>query len=279
VDPDRFHPFRLGQRFWTNREATLAILSSERSAPLERGGDVKFSKEFFDLQIRLAGRVVELSGMPMERALLDYTNLYVRFGLGRDFDAGHPNWIAFVTGFLRSPDRADWTYQYFLSRDHPAGPPSVVATFGCFSYAHEQSERIRLHFENVEPDGRAPLGVERIAARMTELRALFEHARHSQHGIQCAAGVSWLYNLPAYRRLFPETYLATAKIAGRRFRNMPLWGQFLDRHGGVRPDAAAAFLARLSRLSDMEHLPDCFPFQPLAVEAPLSDFYKFHGID
>src|SRR5437762_12947603 len=100
--------------------STLAKLSSERRAPLacERGGDVTFSKEFFDLQIRFACRVAELSGIALEQALLDYTNLYVRFGLGRDFDAGHPIWIDFVTGFLRSEDRAEWTYRFFLSHDH-----------------------------------------------------------------------------------------------------------------------------------------------------------------
>ncbi len=93
------------------------------------------------------------------------------------------------------------------------------------------------------------------------------------------AGVSWLYNVPAYRRLFPQTYLATAKIAGQRFRNMPLWGQFLDRHGAVRANLAAVFLERLARLDSMEHPVECFPFQPLAVEAPLADFYAFHRID
>ena len=239
---------------------------------------MKFSKEFFDLQIRFAARAAELSGMALEQALLDYTNLYVRFGLGRDFDAAHPIWIDFVRGFLRAADRAEWTYDYFLARDHHPGPPSVVATFGCFSYAREQPERIRLHFENVQTDGRAPLSVDCIAARRAELRALFEHVKCTQQGVEAAAGVSWLYNLPAYRRLFPETYLATARIA-RRFRNMPLWGQFIDRHGTVKAAAATVFLDRLSRQSDMEHLAQCFPLQPLAVEAPLPEFYRFHGLD
>jgi hypothetical protein len=29
----------------------------------------------------------------------------------------------------------------------------------------------------------------------------------------------------------------------------------------------------------MENLAQCFPLQPLAVEAPLADFYEFHRID
>ena len=240
---------------------------------------MKFSQEFFDLQVRFAERVAELSGMALEQALLDYTNLYVRFGLGRDFDAGHPLWIDFLTGFSRTADRAEWTYLFFRSRDDQPEPPSVVATFGCFSYARAEHERIRLHFEDVEANGQAPLGIERIASRQAELRALFEHVKRTQQGAQRAAGISWLYNLPAYRRLFPDTYLATAQIAGQRFRNMPLWGQFIDRHGSVRAPSAAVFLDRLSRQAGMERLAECFPLQALAVEAPLPDFYKYHGID
>ena len=45
-----------------------------------------FGKDFFDLQISFAEAVRDLSGEPLESTLLDYTNLYVRLGLGRDFD-------------------------------------------------------------------------------------------------------------------------------------------------------------------------------------------------
>ena len=36
-----------------------------------------------DLQVEFARIVAERTGIPLGRALLDYTNLYVRFGLGR----------------------------------------------------------------------------------------------------------------------------------------------------------------------------------------------------
>ncbi|MBS0220055.1 MAG: hypothetical protein JSR91_04855 [Proteobacteria bacterium] len=45
----------------------------------------------------------------------------------------------------------------------------------------------------------------------------------------------------------------------------------------VRP-AAALFLDRLARQRSMDDLVQCFPLQPLAVEAPLSDFHAFHGV-
>ena len=101
----------------------------------------------------------------------------------------------------------------------------------------------------------------------------------TQPGVERAAGVSWLYNLPAYRRLFPAPYLTTAEIAPQRFRNMPLRGQFLDRQGTVRRAAATVLLDRLSRQTDMAQIAGCFPLQPLAVEAPLAEFYRFYGID
>jgi hypothetical protein len=44
-----------------------------------------YAKAFFDLQLQFAHKVTELSGLPLPRVLLEYTNLYIRFGLGRDF--------------------------------------------------------------------------------------------------------------------------------------------------------------------------------------------------
>ena len=91
-------------------------------------------------------------------------------------------------------------------------------------------------------------------------------------------GASWLYNLAAYRQLFPGSYLAAARPIKRRFRHMPLWGQFVNRDGAVREDRARPFRARLGRQSSLQDLDDCFPFQVLALEAPVSAFYHFYGV-
>lgn len=238
---------------------------------------MKFDEAFFDLQIRFARRVAALSGLPLERALLDYTNLYVRFALGRDFDPGHPVWQDYVAGAAGAADLTDWTWRFFLTRPR-AEPPGLIMTSGCFSYARAAGGYARLHFEDAERDGRSPLHADRQAARLAELRALLEHLRRTQPDVHRLAGVSWLYNLAAYRRLFPGTYLATSKVAGQRFRNMPLWGQFLDRHGAIRKDAAGLLLERVARQPALDGLVLCFPLQPLAVEAPLSDFLVFHGL-
>lgn len=237
-----------------------------------------YAKAFFDLQLEFADTVTRLSGLPLTRVLLEYTNLYIRFALGRDFDPAHSIWREYLTGLRQARDMREWTYAFYLTRsDAMAGPP-VVATFGCFAYAQPSTERIRLHFQNAETDGRAPLAIERVGARRTELAALLEHVKRTRRQPLRVAGVSWLYNLEAYRRLFPTSYLATAHAVPHRFQGMPLWGQFLDRHGAVKEAMSSQFLERLARQSSLDGLDRCFPLQALAVEAPAADFYDFYGI-
>lgn len=243
-----------------------------------RGGNgAIYAKGFFDLQLHFAHRVAVLSGLPLARVLLEYTNLYVRFGLGRDFNQAHPIWQEYLAGVRDTDDTREWTYRFYLKQPEALAAPAVVATFGCFSYARLSADRIRLHFRNAEGDGRSPLGIERLGHRIADLAALFTHVKRTLSEPLQAVGASWLYNLDSYRRLFPAPYLASARVFERRFQRMPLWGQFLDRHGEIREGMTREFLGRLDRQSNVESLDQCFPLQVLAVEAPAREFYDFYG--
>jgi hypothetical protein len=236
-----------------------------------------YGREFFGLQLHFAARAAALSGMPLARALLDCTNLYIRFGLGRDFDAADPTWQAYLSGLEGSPDLLDWTCGFYEARAAHDRPPLTVATVGCFSYARLGPGSLRLHFRNAEETDGSPLGAGRRDRRTEELRALFARIDQDEPAASRVAGTSWLYNLEAYRRLFPPSYLATAMAVDARLRHMPLWGQFLDRHGAVRQRMAVPFLHRLSSLQNPQGLAACFPFQALALEAPVSVFRDFYG--
>ena len=242
-----------------------------RSAPL-------YAKAFFDLQLQFADRVTVLSGLPLAQALLEYTNLYARLGLGRDFDPAHPIWCEYVAGLHDADDHREWTYRFYVTRGEAVGPPGVVAAFGCFVYARLGDDRIRLHFHNAEPQGHSPLALERVGQRLADLAALFRHVKRTARQPLRVVGASWLYNLAAYRRLFPPSYVETARVMGRRFQSMPLWGQFLDRSGAVKEGVARPFLESLARRSSLEELDQCFPFQVLRVEAPAHEFYDFYRI-
>ena len=237
-----------------------------------------YAKPLFDLQIEFAETVSALSGLPLTRTLLEYTNFYIRFGFGRTFDQTHPSWQEYLAGLHDVNDPREWTYDFYVRRPDTMAAPAVVATFGCFSYAQSSRDRLRLHFHNAETDGRSPLAMERRDRRLADLAALFAHVKHTVREPLRVVGASWLYNLGAYRRLFPESCLATAQVIRDRFRHMPLWGQFVNRHGDVREGMARQFRERLGRQSSLQGLDQCFPFQVLSVEAPVDEFYRFHGV-
>jgi hypothetical protein len=237
-----------------------------------------YAKDFFELQLEFARSVSALSGLPLARTVLDYTNFYIRFGLGRGFDPAHPEWQAYLAGLRDGEDGQEWTYRFYAARPRPVAPPRLIATFGCFSYAWLGSDRLRLHFHDADEDGRSPLAPDRHDRRRSELAALFASAKRSAGHSFRVIGASWLYNTAAYRRLFPPGYLATAHVIHGRFRHMPLWGQFVRRDGNVRKDVAREFRGRLRRQTSLHDLDVCFPLQVLALEAPASDFYAFYDI-
>ncbi|WP_437562294.1 hypothetical protein [Sorangium sp. So ce542] len=237
-----------------------------------------FAREFFDLQFAFAETAAALSGISLELALLKYTNLYVRFGLGRDFDSEHELWRAYAAGLKTAADGREWTYRYYLRDAEANTSPAVLATVGCFSYAVVDSNVVRLHFRNTDPEGCSPLSASRYGQRRAELTELFARIKSELAQELVVAGISWLYNLNAYRRLFPPDYTASACVVHGLYRSMPLWGQFLHYGGGVKTTMARSFLEAIAKRRSIADLGDCFPFPVLTVEAPIRSLYAFYGV-
>ncbi|MBQ2647030.1 hypothetical protein [Achromobacter dolens] len=240
---------------------------------------MEYGKAFFDLQLRFAQAARALAGISLERAVMDYTNVYIRFGLGRDFDARHAAWREYADGLVAAPDIGDWTYRHYLrlGADRP-GVDTSGAVSGCFSYVMQDAATVRLHFRNAEPAPASPLSGSRLPLRIDELRSLFHAIRRDRPAARRVAGTSWLYNLPAYRRCFPADYVGSLRLAGDRFRNVSLWGQFLRRDGALRAQAVREFEAGWARAGDVRDLAACFPLRALAAEAPIAAFYRHYGI-
>jgi hypothetical protein len=236
------------------------------------------AREFFDLQFTFAERVSALSGMPLTRALFEYTNLYVRFGLGRAFDPRHDAWRAYVNGLQIAADGREWTYRFYLRDAEASTAPATIATFGCFSYALQGDNVLRLHFRNAEPAGRSPLGASCGERRHAELKELFTHLKSEGFRDLRVAGISWLYNLHAYRRLFPPAYTTSPRVLHGLFRSMPLWGQLLNHRGKVKPDMRESLLNAIARQRSLEGIDNCFPFQVLRVEGAVEMLYEFYGV-
>src|SRR4051794_11885201 len=158
---------------------------------------------WFALQLTFAERAASLTGLPFEEAVLRYTNIYRRAGLGQSRDLGHPSWQAYLRGLRVAADQAAWTAEY--CRFHAE---SVSAEFfGCFHYDYlAETRKVRLHFANNDDSGAGPLSRERLPLRRAELRALFAEIACAHPDVLPVRGVSWLHGIAAYRRLYPPEY-------------------------------------------------------------------------
>ena len=239
---------------------------------------MNYPRRFFEINLRFAQKVAEVAGQPLDSALLHYTNLYIRFGLGWDLSAANPVWQEYVDGLRQAEDEVEWTYQFYLTRPQSTAPQAVDWPFGCFSYTLVDGSRIRLHFHNNEPPEHSPLSKDRMSHRRAELKRMFAHIKQEVNAPTSVIGASWLYNLKAYCRLFPPSYLATAQVGGHDFPYLPLWGQFIDHRGHVKEDLAAQFLECLDRQHDLCGLEKSFPFQVLHLESSVQEFYQFYGV-
>jgi hypothetical protein len=90
-------------------------------------------------------------------------------------------------------------------------------------------------------------------------------------------GGSWLYNLDAYRRLFPPEYVHTARPISDEFPFLALWGQFLMHYGHLREPGTASFLACLQQQTTLAGLTQCFAYQVLRPICAIDHFYRFYA--
>lgn len=235
-------------------------------------------RDYFDAQLRFAGILAERTGAPLADACLSYTNLHRRFGLGRpDPDAPSPEWTRYAAGLQRcaaAPERLAWTVAFFIQC---SPEPIHNRRFGCFSYEFMASHQaVRIHFGNRDSDdGIGPLARAKIDRRRSELREMFAYIREHHPDAQTVIGGSWLYNLEAYRRLFPPAYAASTFEPERvRLDGTSSWGQLLDFMGAVKPAVRDSVLANIA-VVDVAAPWTAFPLPALGAQGDMVSFHQF----
>jgi hypothetical protein len=226
-----------------------------------------YSVEFFDLQLRFATKVAELSGLPFIHTVGSHTNIYVRLAMGPQFDSANPAWLEYISTLATVRDPAAWTHEVHLQRAHLRAGPEAAAAVGCFSYALLGPNRARLHFHPGYQLSDSPLSFANQRLRRRELTELLSKLASFCPDI-AVVGASWLYNLDSYRRLFPLPYLDSLKPIEPPYRRMPLWGQLLHRDRSVRTGAAQRFRSQLAQVATLEQLSSCFPLPVLSAAVP-----------
>jgi hypothetical protein len=257
-------------------------MADHRAEPMDRRSarepsSKPLTPDYFDLQLKFAQVVSELTSAVLAHTVFTHTNFFMRlsFGAGHELDEQLPAWREFVDGLLVAPDRAAFAYNTYLNA--PPERPSLATRFGCFSVdAVGDDGVVRLHFSNRETAGTSPLSAVRVANRHHELRTLFAHVQRAYPHARTVRGNSWLYHFESYRRLFPAVFGASRSVLRHSavIQGSSRWGQFLDRNGRVAGDVKANFLANLSKV-DADHLCDAFPIPTYRTEAPVTEFNRF----
>ncbi|HWA60292.1 MAG TPA: hypothetical protein VG939_02910 [Caulobacteraceae bacterium] len=238
-------------------------------------------RDYFEVQLLFAEALALRSRRALPETCLAFTNLHRRFGLGRiDGEAPCAAWTRYAEGLERcgsGDERLEWTVAFFADA---APEASTTRRFGCFSYElMDGGQVVRIHFSNRDSDdGRGPLVRGKADRRRSELGEMFAFVRAHHADARAVRGGSWLYNLEAYRRLFPPEYAASVAEPGRvRLDGTSSWGQLLDFTGQVKPDVRAALLANLVTL-DPDAPWTAFPLRALAAQAPIEGFWRFYGV-
>ena len=242
----------------------------------QRRQEAERLRGYFDVQLRFAETLADRTSRPLADACLEFTNLHRRLGLGRA-DPGAPSagWTRYAAGLERQ-DRLEWTLDFFADI-----PPQESGTrrFGCFSYELlNPGDVVRIHFSNRDSaDGRGPLARAKADRRISELREMFGHIHAHHPDAKTVRGGSWLYNLEAYRRLFPPEYAAsTFEPEQVRLDGTSSWGQLLDFRGLVKPAVRQALLDNIASV-DIAAAWTAFPMRALGAEGEIERFYRFYS--
>ena len=233
---------------------------------------IDLSPAFFDLQLRFADQIARVSNLSFEEALFSFTNTYFQC-LSQPFDPTYLAWQVYLEELRRTPDKASWTFTFYENRREAAAP----SAYSCFQYVYLADKQvIRLHFTNVDSSGHGPLSKERRTTRLHELKTLFAEVKTQYPDAQRVEGASWLYNIEAYKRLFPSKYTHAMERRDEEFQYLALWGQFLLRDGCVRQAYVNFFLSCCSQQQTFEGVIRCFPYQVLAPSCSITSFYEFY---
>ena len=240
---------------------------------------MRYPRSFFALQFAFAQRIATRFSLPLTDALRHYTTFAVSLKVEN-------SWDSFAQAFVLANDPLELTYQIYA--DHSANEPIPKPDdtlflgrplFGCFYYAVRDTTIINPHFINNDLPEMRPLSQARQSARHDELRRMFVHIRETIPTATTVSGNSWLYNLPAYTRLFPPHYTHNmVENPDGVLNQMVLWYQCYDRFWEVKPTIAETLLRRVEQASAFSELRLCFPYQRFRTRAPIADFYEFYAI-
>ena len=235
-------------------------------------------EDYFALQLAFAQQYAAAAQVSWASAIARCTNLRRRLNL--QGPSGERAW----SSLLRLASEEGASFASVLHRCqvlHAEGraPCPSPAPFGCFSYdAPDGAGVVRIHFMPPANQSSSPLGAHNASQRLDELQRMFVHIGQTEPRARSERGVSWLYNLQAYTRLFPRDF--TASVAAPAFpvhlQGSSTWGQVLNWRQAVKPAVRDAVVRALPSM--LPHAPwKVFPLQALTAACPIDAFHERFG--
>ena len=179
---------------------------------------IRYAKGFLTLQVKFAEKIAEVSNQALKDVMIDYTMLRNLFNLRVSHEIPNPLWDAFIEGLGTSDVPEDWIYDFYLQRmDAKPTAQTIGNSLGVSPTSTRGATRrkLRLHFENRETSEYGDLKQRKNdRPRVRSMSAMFRHIQANHPDVETVRGGSWLYNIPAYLRLFPPDYVKTAKPVG-----------------------------------------------------------------
>lgn len=236
-------------------------------------------EDYFALQLTFASHCAAVAKVPFDVAVARCTNLRRRLNLGGP--GGADRWEILLARMRASAH--DPAALIAMCREfHDTRPDAVAArAFGCFSYEPADAAGVvRMHFMPPADIASSPLAAANAPHRRQELREMFLHIRRTEPSARSVLGISWLYNLDAYRRLFPADYVTSIRRPWfpLHLNGSSTWGQVLDWRQDVKPAMRRALLDRLGELNAAAPW-EIFPLQAQVASCALDAFDERWGED
>ncbi len=244
----------------------------------------EIAREFFGVQLHYACVLSAKAGMPLAEAITFHTNFHRLFAYGNlGKMTPDPEFVVLVRDVvaLSAEMRLDHLIAAYAERAADPWPPERFPFGNHFACeAPNEAGIVRIHFRNrFNTDAHGPLHASNVAQRRADLTAMFAFVADRWPDATAINGASWLYNMAAYRRLFPADYGASRMpmIGPRSMHGLSTWGQFLEFRGGAKPEMVERFKRGLDAL-DVTQPWLSFPYQVLATTAPLTSFRREYGV-
>ena len=223
-------------------------------------------RAYFGVQRRFAERWAALASVPIETAYLECTTWYLQAaGLGREFDPDHPTWQELVAEVSASAD-PDGVVHAAALRNEPDVPPGPV-----LDWSWEADDQcVRLHFFPQRSAEGHPLAQRHLPERRREFRDLLRRAALEHPDAAWLRGRSWLYSIEAYRRIFPDVFIAGLEPLEPDLQFLACWGQLLDGAWRTRTDVASVLLRGIEIASTTDELEAAFPYAMQQSRVPFS---------